>query len=959
MMNRYTRFPSSGLLVLLLLLAFFPSPVFAAPPVQEQDPKAKADALYQEGSLLLQKADYAEALTRLEAALRIYRGLGSRADEGAVLNQIGRAHRRMGHYARALEFFQQSLSIWQETDDQFSEAITLNNIALAYVGLGKYTQALEYLQQALALKQKTGDELSIARTLSNIGEVYLNLGQSSQALEYFQQALTVQKKDRDASLDLSLLNNSGSAYRSLGQYSQALTAYSLALTIAQQTGDLAWEGVILNNTGEVYRTLGQYAQALDYYQRALEIAQQIGDQAGEATRLTNMGELYLSQADSPEKLLLALGYLRGALGTSREIGQRGREVTILADTGATYRAMGEYTKALDDYQQALAIAKEIGDRIEEGTTLSNLGEIYIALEKYPQALDSLQQALAITRETGDRTQEEITLSNIGFAYEQQGDVAEAIRSYKQSIDVTESVQNEIKIDELKASFVAEQTGTYEHVIGLLWDEGRFPEAFNYAERARARAFLDQLARGAVDFQAGSDATLLEKERVLKSELASLRTQLINLNGRPQEEWDPQTIAALQAELIHRENDYAQLLTEIKIQSPEAVSLISVDVASLSDIQAELDPGTTLIEYFVTGHRTLIFIITRNTFETKAVPVGQSELSAAITSFREFVSLDNPHPDTLKQLYTWLIAPIRDKLNTPVLGIVPHRVLHYIPFAALTDGTQYLNQIYSLFTLPSASTLRFVREKRKPAPHTIMALGNPTITEPGLTPLQFAKQEAEFAASLYGTHAWIGADATETMMRARAKNAGILHLAVHGEYDPGNPLFSRLYLAEDSENDGLLEVHEIYGLDLTRATDLVVLSACQTNTGAISAGDEVVGLNRAFLYAGTPTVMASLWNVDDAATALLMQRFYTHLREGMSKAMALQQAQSEVREHYPHPYYWAAFVLTGDPGSAAGVTPADALVRSRGALRAVGIVVVLLLLTAGSILIRRSQKEALL
>jgi CHAT domain-containing protein len=167
---------------------------------------------------------------------------------------------------------------------------------------------------------------------------------------------------------------------------------------------------------------------------------------------------------------------------------------------------------------------------------------------------------------------------------------------------------------------------------------------------------------------------------------------------------------------------------------------------------------------------------------------------------------------------------------------------------------------------------------------------------------------------------VAADATESAVRSKAGQASIIHLAAHGEFNPYNPLFSAIHLAGDAQNDGRLEAHEVYGLDLTAATELVVLSACQTNVGAVSAGDEVVGLNRAFIYAGTPTVIASLWNVDDAATALIMERFYTHLRSGANKGEALRQAQIEVRAKYPHPFYWAAFVLTGDADSTVQVKP---------------------------------------
>jgi CHAT domain-containing protein len=158
---------------------------------------------------------------------------------------------------------------------------------------------------------------------------------------------------------------------------------------------------------------------------------------------------------------------------------------------------------------------------------------------------------------------------------------------------------------------------------------------------------------------------------------------------------------------------------------------------------------------------------------------------------------------------------------------------------------------------------------------------------------------------------VGTQATETALVSQAEQSEILHLATHGEFDSLNPQFSRLRLNPDeTHSDGSLYVHEIYGLDLTSTTNLVVLSACQSQVGQLSRGDEIVGLSRAFLYAGTPTVMASLWNIDDAATSYLMERFYTYLQEDQTTAKALQLAQQDTRENYPHPYYWGAFVLTG-------------------------------------------------
>jgi CHAT domain-containing protein len=286
----------------------------------------------------------------------------------------------------------------------------------------------------------------------------------------------------------------------------------------------------------------------------------------------------------------------------------------------------------------------------------------------------------------------------------------------------------------------------------------------------------------------------------------------------------------------------------------------------------------------------------------------------------------------------LVAPLTEYLpsassgqgTTPHLAIVPHDVLHYLPFAALTDGQRYLMDDYVLTTLPSASVLPFIQENTGRALADPLVLGNPVTGDfdatasfaterDGLGSLPFAEKEAEAVAALYGVEPLLGQDAAEGAVRERGAGAGILHLAAHGHYNPVAPLSSLIALAPDDEYDGWLTVGEVYGLDLSSA-DLVVLSACQTNLGELSEGDELVGLTRAFIFAGTPSVVASLWSVEDEATALLMERFYTHLRDGMGKAEALRQAQLEVREEHPNPYYWAGFVLSGDPGEMSGYKP---------------------------------------
>ncbi|MFC1976376.1 CHAT domain-containing protein, partial [Chloroflexota bacterium] len=644
----------------------------------------------------------------------------------------------------------------------------------------------------------------------------------------------------------------------------------IALDRVKKSGDLAGEGQILSNLTLIAFALREYDKAQDYAEKSFAIARRRDDHEQLCISLNNLASIQIHLGRPTDAEIL----LRQALNLAR----------------------------VERFQRCEVLA------------LDNLGTSYIMLGRVKDAINSYRAALSVERNSSDKLYEAYTRANLGMAYLMGGWREEAVQELEIAVNMLEKLRANLNVPDLQANFIGDQQEIYNTLITLLVDEGDYTRAFSYSERARARSFLDQLARRPIDFHVRLDTQLSEKERMLQAEIATLRAQLSILRYYPSSERDSEDTEAmrdqLQTELKALENDYEDLLLELQIQSPEIVSLISVDVTPLTDIQSLLDADTTLVEYFVTEDRTSAFIITQDKFETVILDVNREELANTINMFRDFASLENPQPIELRQLHKWLITPLKPHLTTPKLGVVPHDVLHYLPFAALTDGERYLSDDYVLFTLPSASVLRFIQEKRKPKVDTLLALGNPTTVEL-LPDLNFAEQEVETIADLYGIQPLVDEEATESIVQSQAGEVGILHLAAHSVYNKFNPLFSVIHLAGDSRNDGRLEVYEVYELDLTKATDLVVLSACQTQIGELSAGDEVVGLNRAFLYAGTPSVISSLWNVNDEATALLMEHFYTYLRAEMGKAEALQQAQIEVRRVYPHPYYWAAFVLTGD------------------------------------------------
>jgi CHAT domain-containing protein len=415
--------------------------------------------------------------------------------------------------------------------------------------------------------------------------------------------------------------------------------------------------------------------------------------------------------------------------------------------------------------------------------------------------------------------------------------------------------------------------------------------------------------------------LLERESTLYTERQATQDALAR--ARAADPPDADLIADLEANLEQLEADYAAVQDEIAGRSDALAALVPgrSAVPEVADIQAALDANTTLLSYWVTEEQTFAFVVTQDALEVVELEVSREDLLTQVRALRTFSDVSEAHPAATVELHEMLIAPVAEHLDTPHLAIVPQDVLHYMPFAALSDGERFLVDDYTLTLLPSASSLLHIQQNTGNELTAPLVLGNPATDNDELPALTGAEAEAETIATLYDSAPLLGEMATEAEVRDRAAEAGILHIAAHGAFEQAAPLESTLYLTPEGDDDGRLTVREIYGLDLQQA-DLVVLSACETqidDTGivhgqlSVDSGDEIIGLTRAFFYAGTPSVVSTLWRVDDETSGLLMERFYTHLHDGMGKAEALRQAQMDVRADYPNPYYWAGYVLSGEAG----------------------------------------------
>jgi CHAT domain-containing protein len=489
----------------------------------------------------------------------------------------------------------------------------------------------------------------------------------------------------------------------------------------------------------------------------------------------------------------------------------------------------------------------------------------------------------------------LLLNDRGRIAEMEGDLPGAVEFWRRAIEVIEEQRSTINTEASKIGFVGDKQAVYRALVAGLFTLNRQADAFEFVERSKARALVDLLA-DKKDF-----AVAAPNPEAINKLLASAQQQ--ELESRVQVAAAPQA-AAQPAQRNLVVSGARKVLQE---QAPELASLVAVSSTPLAEIQSRIPEDEALLEYYYDEKAVYAFVLTRAGLQARKLEVAGME--ADIRALRQ--AIENPRNDdyqaTARKLHARLIAPLNDLIAGKKLLIVAHGALHYMPFAALHDGAAFLLEKHSLRFLPSASVIRYLRVSQPGNRAGVLAFGNPDLGDPRFD-LRFAQDEAvAIVQKVPQSRALLRKEASVSAFSQFASGFSTLHFATHGEFNSDAPLRSALMLAKEGDSDGLLTVSRLYSTRI--AADLVTLSACETGLGKIASGDDVVGLTRGFLYAGASTVVASLWKVDDQATAALMTGFYDELKGG-DKREALRKAQLAAREKFPHPFFWAAFQLTG-------------------------------------------------
>ena len=591
--------------------------------------------------------------------------------------------------------------------------------------------------------------------------------------------------------------------------------------------------------------------------------------------------------------------------------------------GNVYRSLGQYPQARDNYDQALAIFQDLGDRNGEASALNNLGTVYRSLGQYPQARDNSDQALAIFQDLGDRDGEAKALNNLGVAYWYQGQWSEAESVLQEAIAVYEKLRPQEMDAQDQLSLLDQQAVTYRTLQKVLIAQSRPDDALEISESGRTRALITTLA------------------------------------------------AKLDAETQARLNLEEPTLAEIKQIAAEQNATL-VEYSLIDNPDTTDDAADQLILIWVVKHDGTI-ISASSPLPNRATLTALTDIFPQLSGTGEGAkdtTLDVTEIDqTLEQFYTLLIAPIADELpktETERVIFIPHEELFRVPFAALRnpDTLDYLIQNHTILTAPSIQALSFTREHRNRVSagnnSGALVVGDPAISPDLMTamtwePLRGTDTEVETIATILGTTALLQETATEATIRDLMPQARYIHLATHGALTPNAVTVEtsatetaanraeadRLILERatynqvpgfvaltptpgstaspglDNPHDGILSANEIITLTIDRplSADLVVLSACQTGTGPVTS-DGVYGLSYAFITAGVPSLVVSLWNANDSGvTDRLMKDFYTNLTEGEyqgDKAQSLRQAMLEqLEDGNLNPAGWAAFTLIGE------------------------------------------------
>jgi len=891
--------------------------------------------------------DAKQSLSCFEQALAVSRTAADREVEAEVLKNIAMAYTARGDHAKALELCQDALVIAEETGNYVQQINALGAIGYIYSQFDDSQNDLAYSQRALAVAQKVGERKAEASITYNIGVAYNRLGEQQKALDYFKRALELKRAMADRLSEGVTLNQLGTVYLHLRDEEKALSYFEEALQLRREVGDRRGECTTLVNIGWVQFRRGDVDKALEFYTAALTLSRQIDFPRGQGTALHGIANIYLYRKDYQK----ALAYYDQAIQIRKAISDRSGQAFSLMEAAIAYRHLGRIERALEYSQEALGVAKAIVDPRAEAHALLVISEAQRDRGKLDEARSSLDGALAIIESQRGKVIATTALRSGYFASE----VSDYYRAYVNLL--MRFHQREPGRGHDKNAFEALERARARGLLELLAEAHvDIRQGVDRALVERERSLRDQINVKAERHMQWLAANRAEQQSATAKQIDQLTAELQDV----------------EAEIRRTSPRYADVMQPQPLRLPEIQQLLDDDTLLLAF--ALDDDQSHLFSITRTGFRSYQLPPKSNIEDRVRYLYGV--LAQLPASIRGKAALGRRPTDDWQRaaadVSSVLLGPVASQLGTKRLLIVGDGALQLLPLGALPappegrsavggKGFEPLILKHELVSVPSASTLAALRSRRADRrgskslavladpvfdpddarvesrrraaaanvsgdqpPHAVQPLhaalreGVPA-QDRRMRRLAFSRQEAEAILAVSGTEDALKAvDFAASRARATSELGEYrwVHFATHAMVDTQRPELSGVVLSLVNEEgqpvDGVLRLPDIYNLKLS--ADLVVLSGCRTALGKEIRGEGLSGLARGFMYAGAPRIVASLWPVDDEASAELMKEFYLGLlQRGMPPAAALRAAQVAIRERklWRSPYYWAGFVLQGD------------------------------------------------
>ena len=814
-----------------------------------------------------------EALECGLLARDVFLAHNDRIATGKIEQSLGNLHFLLDYYVRAEQHYRAARALYEIADDQKQLAQIDNCLATTLTSQHRFREAETIYEQALARAEGAGLEVTLAEIETNQGCLALFQGHYDRALDYLERSrrryAALGMPHQSAIADQELAD----AYLELNLIPEAAAIYERVIPIFSELGMQPEYARALAYHARARMALGQFNEARSLLTDARASYETAGNAVGKA-----MVTLIEAQAYYEE------GSYAAAAKAAAETEIPFIEVHAWGRLLMARWLQSDAIRAQGNFHQAETMLKDILQDAKKWTVLPVIHRCHTSL---------------------------------GLIGEAFGDTFGAERAFKDAIASIEAIRAPLPAEEFRTAFMANKLIPYTEMVRLCLADGspgRVAEALGYIERARSRVLLDMLS-GAVASSPkprdGFEAGLYARLEMLREELNWFYSQ-INLPENDIYSRGAEAMTEFHNEVREREIAISEITLQLR-QRNVGVPAES-ETFDITTLRTDLGAETALVEYFSLDHQLLAFVVTDEGIELVHLPETEEQVEAALRQFHfqlgalrhgaaslqgHFSELAIRARHHLSRLYDLLMKPIEERLGTRRLVVVPHRILHYVPFHALFDGSSYLIEHREVCCVPSAAVLHHCMAAPRHSLERVILLGISDRRNPR------AREEVLALTRIFPQGVTLLDDQANRASLFEYSNAAhVLHLASHGSFRLDNALFSSLQLA-----DGWLTVRDVYQLNLTHC-DLVTLSACETGVNTLAPGDEWIGLARGFFLAGAPSMLVSQWVVDDAATAELMVDFHAHLRAGAGPAAALRQAQCKLLKEKPHPYFWAPFIILG-------------------------------------------------